>query len=406
MCVLKHHTGDGEGAFDQLLQKFIQRRGCLIPVAAGGLAAPLLGYKVSGLAAFDTAAAGVFPLGQRLYAAVGPYSVACVKGAIGAFCTAAAKMLIAHKPVRLRLNTAKHRGYGQPLFRRIQTAAAKVGYGLNVHAAHMGRIIQSKADNIPQCPVIDTGSHCRHQHYRQSGSLAVFYSTQLCIFESCTAKGHVYIIIQTVKLQKHCADPGLCQMLSISRLICKAQTVGIELKETKTLFASQSNYLVQIVPHGRLAAGELNVEGAAVLHQHIVLLCYFFKAQVSIGIIHTGGGEAHRAFKIAALCKLQQHTAAVSLMILAQAAVVGAALFNRLCPHGHHLAVGIVFSPCLIAFKVAFPDKGFEAAVLPAALFHVDIAVISKHPACGYLCKADGAGLFKGDRGGLTPPLS
>ena len=179
-------------------------------------------------------------------------------------------------------------------------------------------------------------------------------------------------------------------MLSVARLICKAQTVGVELKEAEALFAAQSNYSVKVIPDCRLAAGKLNVEGAAVLHQHIVLLCNFFKAQVSIGIIHTGRGKAHRAFKIAALCKLQQHTAAVPLMVLAEAAVIWAALLHRLCPHRQHPAVGIVCAPCPVAFNIALPDESAEAAVLPAAFFHIDIAVLTQHLAGRNFTEADG----------------
>ena len=203
-----------------------------------------------------------------------------MEGAIRAFRTAAAEMGILHKPIGLLLDAAKHCGNGQTDFRRFKRAAAEIGYGLNMHAPHMGGIIQGEADYISKLTVVYAGGHRRHQHNGQAGCAAVFYGAELSFRERRASHSYVNLIFETVKLQKHCTYPGLGQMPGIACLICKAQAVGIELEEAEALFLAEGNYFVQIVPDRRLAAGELNVEGAAVGHQHIVLLCDFFKAQV------------------------------------------------------------------------------------------------------------------------------
>ena len=66
-------------------------------------------------------------------------------------------------------------------------------------------------------------------------------------------------------------------------------------------------------------------------------------------------------------------------MTLAQAAVIRAPLFHRLRPDRCYHPVGIAFCPGKIAFQGTFPDEGTEAAVLPALLFHVDIAIVPYH---------------------------
>ena len=85
--------------FHGLLQKNVQGGSIAVSIAAGGLAAPLLGDKVRGVAGFDAAAHSSAP-GQSLQAAVGLSQVACVEGAVGTFRTAAAKIRHLHPPLR------------------------------------------------------------------------------------------------------------------------------------------------------------------------------------------------------------------------------------------------------------------------------------------------------------------
>ena len=85
-------------------------------------------------------------------------------------------------------------------------------------------------------------------------------------------QGLVDFVVQSVELQKYGADPALCQMGGIAVFPRKPDAIGIELEEGKALLFSQRDDFVQIVPHGGLAAGELDVEGAAVLHEKVVLL--------------------------------------------------------------------------------------------------------------------------------------
>ena len=72
-------------------------------------------------------------------------------------------------------------------------------------------------------------------------------------------------------------------------------TVGVQLEEGKALFPAQGNDGVQVISHGGLAAGQLDIKGSAPLHQQVILLPDFRKAQV-MGLLLPGGGKADGAF--------------------------------------------------------------------------------------------------------------
>ena len=69
----------------------------------------------------------------------------------------------------------------------------------------------------------------------------------------------------------------------------------IQLEEGKSLLFSQGNNLIQIVPQGRFATGQLNVEGATPLHQQIILSADFFQRKI-FRFLFPGSSKAHRAF--------------------------------------------------------------------------------------------------------------
>ena len=179
-------------------------------------------------------------------------------------------------------------------------------------------------------------------------------------------------------------------MVGIPLFLSNTDTVGIELEEGKALFLAQGDDFIQIITHGRLATGKLDVEGASPLHQQIILPADFLQRKI-VRLLISCGSEAHRALQITAIGQFQQHTAAVPLMALAQTAVIGTALFHRLRPNRRHDSVGIAFCPGNVAFYVTFPDEGAEIAMIPAPFFHIDIAVVTNHLFRRNFSQADGA---------------
>ena len=126
----------------------------------------------------------------------------------------------------------------------------------------------------------------------------------------------------------------------------------------------------QVVPHGRLPAGELDIEGAAVRHQVIVLLFDLFETEIRFRRFPRGG-KAHRAAQVAAPCQLQQHAAAFAQMPGAEAAVVRAALFRR-PPLARRIDGGVFAVPAEIRGQIALPDQSGKSAVLVTALVEID----------------------------------
>ena len=185
-------------------------------------------------------------------------------------------------------------------------------------------------------------------------------------------------------------------MGGVTRLLGQPYSVGVQLEEGKALFFSQGDDGIQVITHGGLATGELDIEGPAPGKQKIVLFPNFFQGQVP-GSLLPGAGEAHRAAQIAPVGQFQQHAAAVPLVALAQAAVVGASPFHGSCPHGNHGSGDIGDPPGQIAFQVSLPDQGAEGAVVPAPFFKVDITVRSYRLPGGNPGQAHGA-----DTGGFS----
>ena len=163
-----------------------------------------------------------------------------------------------------------------------------------MNAPDMGGVGQGEAKNVPQRVVVHPRRNGGHQHHRQTRGLAIFDGPELCPRQSRPPQGLIDFVVQPVKLEEHYADPGFCQMLRIADFLCDTNTIGIELKEGKALFLSQRDDFVQILQQGRLAAGKLDVEGAAVFHEKVVLLPDLLQGQV-MGLLLPCAGKAHRA---------------------------------------------------------------------------------------------------------------
>ena len=74
-------------------------------------------------------------------------------------------------------------------------------------------------------------------------------------------------VVQTVKLQKDDTGAGVPKRAGIFRVLRKANAVGVDLDVLTAKGLCVADQLRQIVPHGRLAAGELQKRRSAVRHE-------------------------------------------------------------------------------------------------------------------------------------------
>lgn len=125
-------------------------------------------------------------------------------------------------------------------------------------APDMGGVDQGEAENVAQRVVVNSRCHRGNQYHRQACGLAVFDGTELCPRQCRAPECFINLIVQSVKLEEDHADTDLCQMFRIARFVGYANTVGIQLKKGEALLFSQRDDFVQILPHGRLAAGQLS----------------------------------------------------------------------------------------------------------------------------------------------------
>ena len=149
-----------------------------------------------------------------------------------------------------------------------------------MNAPDMRCTAKSKTQNLSQGMIIDSRRDCRYQHHRQSRCLTIVDGTDLYRRQRGAPEGTVNGILQTIKLQEHHADASLGQMLCVSFLLGDPDAVGVQLEERKALFLTQSDDRIQIVAHGGLAAGQLDIEGTTPLHQQVILFPNFFQRQI------------------------------------------------------------------------------------------------------------------------------
>ena len=237
-------------------------------------------------------------------------------------------------------------------------------------AADSRSLFQRKAQDRADLVLVHAPRDHRDKHDAQACRGAGFDAALFLRKQRPAAKCYVNRIVEPVKLQEQGVEPRLPERFGISRLRGKAQSVGVELEEGEAFFPPHADDLGQIVPHGRLAAGELDVEGAAVGHQVFVLLFDLFETEIRFRRFPRGG-KADRAAQIAAPCYFQQHAAALAQMLGAEAAVLGAALFRH-PPLARGIDGGILAVPAEIRGQVALPDQSGKSAVLITALVEIN----------------------------------
>ena len=250
-----------------------------------------------------------------------------------------------------------------------------------MHAAHIRRMVHGKLDDLTQRLVIHAFGKRWHQHHWQARALTVFYRPKLDILERTSAQHAIYLVIQTVKLQKHRRYACFRQIIGVPLFLCQAHAVGVELEKSKSLHLAQSDDLCQIVAHRWLAAGKLDIIRTAMAHEMVVLLRDFIQRQISRFRI-ASAGKAHRAGQVAAICQLQKRAANRLLVVRAKATIIWTAL---LCVPGKgqlRRRMTIARRPFSVAFCITFPDQCAPAAMFRAGFFHIDLSVLTHHFFC------------------------
>ena len=325
-----------------------------------------------------------------------------MEGAVGIFRPAAGKVLRVHHAAHLLLDETKHTRYGDGLFRAFKPAAPEVADGLKMHSAYRGHTLKSEAQYIADLRVVHSRRDDRHTHYAKPRRRPVFYLGKL-FGQRPPAQCHIDRVVHAVKLQKHRVEPRRLERPGVFRISCKAYAVCVELEKAKALFAPEGYYFRQIVPHARLSARELNIKRTAVRHEIIVLPLDFLHAELAL--VRARRGKAHGAAEIAARCELQQHTAALTQMLLAESAVVRTAVFRVPAVYRRlHGAAAEV--PAHIAYEIVLPDERAEFAVLGALLVHIDIAVCTRALFCGKLSQTHRAHALRPPDAHQISPLS
>ena len=264
-----------------------------------------------------------------------------------------------------------------------------------MYAAHGGHAFQAEAQDIAQRAVVDAGGERGYQHHGQAGRGAVFNGLQLERKQSAAAEDAVDAVVQAVELQKGAGDARAAQFFRIAGLRGQAQAVRVQLEVAEALFAAEGDDLRQVVAHGGLAAGELDVEGPAAGHQHVVEPRDVLQREVA-ALALAGGGEADGAFEAAAVRQLQQHAAAGALVLVTEAAGARAVSGGG---DGDRRAVAAALAggvPEQVIDDAALPDEDAEIPVLGAGLDKVDKAVVPDRLFRRYRAQADGADAGRG----------
>ena len=177
-------------------------------------------------------------------------------------------------------------------------------------------------------------------------------------------------------------------MSSMSRVrhVGEFDAVGIDLEVDDTHLLADPDYLAQVVAHRGLAAGELYAAkwiGTQCSGVHAADVLY-----VRLELLRVRVGEADGTVHVAAVCYLKYARAGAAVVLVADAAVEGAAELFGLAAVLRRGVYGLL-RPALVHVRIA-PEEHAELAVLGAGLYHVRLAVDALI-ARGYALEADGA---------------
>ncbi len=127
----------------------------------------------------------------------------------------------------------------------------------------MGPAFHGKFNYIAYLMVVYLGHHGHDQYDTQIFIGAVIYGLFFDPQQFLPPGFQINMIGQAVKLHEYRRETCFFQSFYIGPVFGQPLAVGVQLYVWKTHFSAHLNNLRQVVPDGRLPAGQLNIERAA-----------------------------------------------------------------------------------------------------------------------------------------------
>ncbi|EEB34609.1 hypothetical protein DESPIG_00482 [Desulfovibrio piger ATCC 29098] len=213
--------------------------------------------------------------------------------------------------------------------------AAEASHGLDMQPAHAGAQLQRQTQQGPQTVVIDAPGHGGHQHHAQTGGRAPLHGPALDRQQiQSPRQGHgppqrqTPLQIGAVPLQIDGIQPGLAQLSGIALFQSQPQAVAVDLQQTEVSLPGHADDGGQIVAHGGLAAGKLDIAARRGPAQTVQLKAHGLQGRI-VRYSAAGRRIADGAGHIAAQGHFHQSRAGMLSMDRAQTAIIGTAVPDR-----------------------------------------------------------------------------
>lgn len=185
---------------------------------------------------------------------------------------------------------------------------------------------QGIAQKVAEIAVIDAVNNSRHEYHTESGVRAVFHSTLLLLETESAPQGEAGRFMDAIPLQVDGIQPGPGQGSSISRIVCQAQTIGVELHQSKAALSSHADDVGKILSQGRLTTRNLNIAGARGMPQRVQSRGDVCQIRVCLRVFASGISIAEGTGHIAALRHFHKSRTGVLAVFRTKAAIPRAAL--------------------------------------------------------------------------------
>ena len=138
---------------------------------------------------------------------------------------------------------------------------------LHVDAAHRRRVLEGVVQDRAEAVEVHAADDGRHQDDAEAGLRAAEDGALLDGGQRPPAERAVRLVVHAVELQEDGREARFGEPLGVARLRGEAQAVGVELEEAVAECAAQRDDLGQVVAHGGLASGELDVAAGGDVEQ-------------------------------------------------------------------------------------------------------------------------------------------
>ena len=272
--------------------------------------------------------------------------------------------------------------------------AANVSYGLEDGSAD-GRVLQTEFQDCADLIGVHVSLDGGDEDGGHAGVGEAVEGTNLGFQERLAANGEVGVLAEAVELE---VDDGVegGHGGEESIVVGEADAVGVDHDLADATVAGGLDHLGQLGVDGGLAAAELDDLGVAFdFDETVEHGLDLFQGKV---VTDAGVSEANGAIEVAGGVDLDEGEADVLLVLRAEAAVEGAAVFD-LGAEVQGDGAGLVESDAADVHLGVGADDALEPAVLWAAFSHVDLVVADDYLGIddGFAFGADGPGEFVED---------